>query len=194
MQSLRIAMPPELFAPAACKHFEGEAEISVIKAGPDLYDFAQPLSWQADVTNTGGALLVTGEVRGTARTSCARCLAELSFPVMGEIEGYFLIEDDTSAPDDMEDDEFDVLPEDRSIDFEPLITAALLLEFPLVPLCKDDCKGLCPTCGSDLNDGPCGCAEPSRVPTDDQERDVPVKENPFAVLKNYRFDAEDADE
>ena len=66
MESLRIVMPPEMFAPAAYRHLEGEARIPVVKAGPDLYDFAEPLTWQGDVTNTGGALLVTGEVRGEA--------------------------------------------------------------------------------------------------------------------------------
>ena len=41
----------------------------------------------------------------------------------------------------MDEDEFDLLSEDKVIDVEPLATAALLLEFPLVPLCDDECKG-----------------------------------------------------
>ena len=184
---LRVFMPPEMFAPAAFKHFEGEAGIAVIKAGPDLYDFAEPLSWQADITNTGGALLITGEVRGQARTACARCLREVSFPVVGEIEGYFLTEPEGEAPDEMEEDEFDVLPDDRTIDFEPLITAALLMEFPLIPLCDEDCKGLCPQCGADLNEGPCGCENPSEVKDASSPDAAPSNSNPFAVLKDYKF-------
>lgn len=191
MQSLRMVMPPELFVPAAFKHFEGDAAIPLIKAGPDLYDFAEPLVWQADVTNTGGALLVTGEVRGTARTSCARCLKEFSFPVAGEIEGYYLTEPSNDAPDEMEEDEFEVLPDDRVIDFEPLITAALLLEFPLVPLCDEGCKGLCPNCGADLNEGPCACENPAEVKASDDVDAQPVRENPFSVLKNLDFGSKD---
>lgn len=187
MQSLRITMPQEMFSPAAFRHFEGQADIPVVKAGPDLYDFAAPLAWQADITNTGDALLVTGEVRGKARTACARCLKEVSFPVVGEIEGYFLIDADGAAPDEMEEDEFDVLPDDRAIDFEPLIIAALLLEFPLIPLCDDDCKGLCPTCGADLNEGPCGCSDPANVKEAGAEGSEPARENPFSILKNYDF-------
>ncbi|WP_241963703.1 DUF177 domain-containing protein [Gordonibacter sp. 28C] len=152
-----------------------------MKAGPDLYDFEGPLDWQVDVTNTGDALLVTGTVEGEAKTSCARCVDEFSFSVTGEIEGYFLIDSEKEAPDDMDDDEFDVLPEDDVIDLEPLIRAALLLEFPLVPLCDDDCLGLCPTCGANLNEGPCGC-EPAVEPDDD------VPPSPFAVLKDFPFD------
>ena len=80
----------------------------------------------------------------------------------------------------MDEDEFDVLSEDKVIDVEPLATAALLLEFPLVPLCDDECKGLCSTCGANLNEGPCGC-EPAS-----DEDDVPP--NPFAVLKDFPFE------
>ncbi len=188
MDPLRIIMPPELFAPAAFKHFEGAADIPLVKAGPDIYDFTEPLTWQADVTNTGGALLVTGEVRGTARTSCARCLKETTFPVVGELEGYFLTEPEGEAPDEMEEDEFDVLPEDRAIDFRPLIIAALLMEFPLIPLCDDDCKGLCPNCGADLNEGPCGCDDPSAVKDAADADAAPSKQNPFAVLKDFKFE------
>lgn len=188
MDSLRIFMPPEMFSPAAYQHLEGQADLSVLKAGPDLYDFDAPLSWSADVSNTGGALLVTGEVRGTARTSCARCLKSVEFPVVGEIEGYFLVDSNEEAPDEMEEDEFDVLPADHVIDFEPLIVAAVLLELPLIPLCDDDCKGLCPNCGADLNEGPCGCDDPSSVKDAADPDAAPAKENPFAVLKDLKFE------
>ncbi|WP_080797678.1 YceD family protein [Arabiibacter massiliensis] len=177
----RILVPNELFAPAESSHFEGWTNIPVMKAGPDLYDFEGPLAWQVDISNTGDALLVTGTVEGEAKTACARCLDEFSFEVTGEIEGYFLLDGEKDAPEDMDDDEFDVLPEDRVIDLEPLITAALMLEFPLVPLCDDDCKGLCATCGANLNEGPCGCA-----PAEDAGDDAPP--NPFSVLKDFPFD------
>ena len=182
MEATRIPIPSELFAPAESSHFEGSYTVPVVKAGPDLYDFAEPLSWQVDVTNTGDALLVTGTVEGEARTSCARCVDDFSFPVTGEVEGYFVLGADKEAPEDMDDDEFDVLPEDNVIDLEPLLNAALLLEFPLVPLCDDECKGLCPTCGANLNKGPCGCAPAEGDGGDD------APPNPFAVLKDFPFE------
>jgi uncharacterized protein len=51
------------------------------------------------------------------------------------------------------------LLEDDVIDLEPMVRDALLLELPLAPLCRDDCAGLCPTCGANRNDEPCDCAE-----------------------------------
>ncbi len=70
---------------------------------------------------------------------------------------------------------------DRIIDLEPLLNAAVLLETPLMPLCRPECLGLCPTCGANLNDGPCGCAPGSAEP---------FRENPFAVLKNLDLGVE----
>ena len=63
MDALRIQVPHELFAPAESSHFEGSIAIPVMKAGPDLYDFAGPLAWQADISNTGDALLVTARLK-----------------------------------------------------------------------------------------------------------------------------------
>ena len=181
MDPIRIQIPNELFAPAESSHFEGTYTLPVLKSGPDLYSFGDPLAWQVDITNTGDALLVMGTVEGAATTSCVRCLGDVAVPLVGEIEGYFLIGDGASAPDEMEDDEFDRLPADNIIDMGPLIKAALLLEIPLVPLCDDECKGLCPTCGANLNEGPCDC-EPAE---DDAFEEA---KNPFAALKNFKFE------
>ncbi|WP_139653227.1 YceD family protein [Raoultibacter phocaeensis] len=182
MSDTRILVPSELFACAESSYFEGTYDLNILKTGPDLYEFACPLAWQVTVTNTGGALLVTGTVEGTAKTSCARCLGPFEFPLTGEIEGYFLLSDEEEAPEDMEDDEFEYLPKDNVIDLDPLIRAALLLELPLVPLCDEDCKGICPDCGADLNEGPCDCEKQS------DGAEGTETENPFAVLKDFPFE------
>lgn len=181
MESIRIEIPNELFAPAESSHFEGDAKLEVLKAGPDLYSFAEPLAWQVEITNTGDAFLVMGTVEGEAVTSCARCLEDVRMPFVGEIEGYFLInEGDFEKPEDIDEEEFEVLGDDNAIDMMPLITAALLLEVPLVPLCDDECKGMCLSCGANLNEGDCGCAE--------AQEDEVSDENPFAALKGLKFD------
>lgn len=185
MESLRILLPSHLFTPAESAHFEGAFDEPVMKAGFDLYSFSAPLAWQVDITNTGGAFLVSGTVEGEANATCARCLDEFSFPVTGEIEGYYLMKSEAAAPADMDEDEFDVLPDDNTIDLKPLIAAALLLEFPLIPLCDDACLGLCPVCGANLNEGSCGCKTPS------SEEEAPAdsaSKNPFAVLKDFSFE------
>jgi uncharacterized protein len=50
------------------------------------------------------------------------------------------------------------------LDLEPLAREAVVLSLPLVPLCRPDCAGLCPTCGADRNAGPCACPPPDGDP------------------------------
>ena len=174
-----IAVPEELFETAATLHFEGAAPLEELVAGPDTYRFAEPVAWSVDVTNTGDALLVMGRANGRAVTPCARCLEDVAYDVEGDIEGYFIVGgEEAAAPEDMEGDEFDYLPENHVIDMVPLIVSALLLELPLVPLCDDDCKGLCPQCGANLNEGPCTCDAPAEA----------AEESPFAALKDFKFE------
>ena len=174
-----IPIPDELFETAESRHFEGELALGELAAGPDTYHFSAPVAWAVDVTNTGEALLVMGTARATATTACARCLEEVAYDLDGDIEGYFIVGgEDACAPDDLEGDEFDVLPENHCIEVAPLVEQALVLELPLVPLCADDCQGLCARCGANLNEGPCACAS------------APAGEdNPFAALKDFKFDA-----
>lgn len=177
MSPIRIEMPKEMFTPSEFRSYAEHADVGKIVVGGVAFSFPDGVDWAADVTNTGGALLVSGSVSGQATTECARCLEQASFEVSGEIEGYFLISSEDAVPDDMEEDEFDRLGEDKTIDMAPLIQAALVLEVPQVPLCSDDCAGLCPKCGANLNEGACSC----------ENDDDSLPANPFAVLKDFDF-------
>ena len=182
MSRSTIKIPAELFALAESSRFEGTLDVATLAIGPDDYRFSEPLAWQVDITNTGAAFLVAGQVTGTGLAACSRCLEDATFEFNGDIEGYFLIGDSTADDyveegEELGDDEFETLPDDHVIDMEPLICAALIVDAPTVPLCREDCQGLCPQCGANLNEGDCGCA-----------RDDGFEDNPFAVLANYKFD------
>lgn len=186
MGDTSIKIPAELFATAESSHFEGTIDVPELQAGPDTYRFDGPLPWSADVTNTGSAFLVTGTVSATGTVACSRCLEPVHCDLSGDIEGYFLLdseeaeafEDDEDAPGE---DEFAVLPADHIIDLEPLILAALLVEAPQLPLCDEDCKGLCPQCGANLNEGECDCGE------DGDAAAFAAAANPFSVLADFDF-------
>ena len=178
---LHILIPQELFVPTESSYFEGEYVVSELISGPDIYHFSSPLKWEITISNTGDALLISGTITGKAKIQCARCLDEFYFSLSGIVEGFFLLENENGIPDDKEEDEFDVLPEDKTIDLEPLLRAAILLELPLVPLCKETCEGLCPFCGINLNNEKCSCALNHHNEADDESQ------NPFSVLKDYPF-------
>lgn len=186
MSATTIKIPAELFALAESSRFEGGYSLPELAIGPDDYTFAEPLAWAVDVTNTGSALLVMGSVTGTGVCPCSRCLTDVAHRFEGKVEGYYLIGGAPADLDDEEDapgeDEFDVLPDDRILDIAPLLDAALIVDAPGMPLCRDDCAGLCPQCGADLNEGDCGCGEEPELAAFEKEA------NPFSVLADFKFE------
>jgi uncharacterized protein len=105
------------------------------------------LEWVSD------GLLVTGAVEGAWEGPCRRCLNPVQGTLRAEVQELF-----ESKPAD--DDSYRLGHD--SVDLEPLARESLILDLPLAPLCREDCQGLCPTCGADRNQGPCDCppAEP----------------------------------
>ena len=109
-----------------------------------------------------GRLQAIGEDRfywqGTARTvvagECRRCLTPVETPLQLEIGALF-----TQDPDAQDDpDSYPVAPDATEIDVTPAVREELVLAAPRFVECRDDCKGICPQCGKDLNAGPCDCA------------------------------------
>lgn len=179
MESLFIDIPDELFATAESSSFDGSYELDRLNQGCDTYTFAHPLAWSVQVTNTGGAFLVTGTVDADAATECVRCLEPAQYRLEGEIEGYYLIPGSDVELTDEEREEYEVLGEDRRIDLAPLLVAALSLELPNTPLCDDACKGICAGCGANLNTEECTCP-----PAEEDD----FHPNPFSVLRNITFE------
>ena len=101
-----------------------------------------------------------GHLSGSVRQECGRCLTELERRVEAGIDAYF-----TDDPDAADEPQRYPLPErGSSLDLAPVVREELILTVPLFPLCREDCAGLCPECGADLNRGPCECrgaVEPS---------------------------------
>ena len=183
MDQTTIQVGPELFAPAESSSFSGEFAPECLTIGPDTYTFARPLNWNVLLSNTGGALLLTGTVTGVGTTECSRCLEPVEVAINGEVEAYYLLNAEEAELDEDEEDEFEVLGEDNTIDLVPLLEAAILVDVPLQPLCKDDCAGICPDCGVNRNVESCDCAQ-ARA-----EANAAFEEakNPFAKLRELEL-------
>lgn len=178
LEDLQFKVPEKLFAPAESLHLTGELAKDAVSIGPDTYAFCQPITWEADVTNTGNALLISGTAQGAAECECSRCLEKCTYNLEGEIEAYYLLPHQEEEEDQEGEEEFEMLFEDGVIDLESLIVSSLILDMPVQPLCEDECLGLCPECGANLNTEQCECADSKTVdPT-----------NPFAVLAGLKFD------
>ena len=100
-------------------------------------------------------VVATGTVTAPWEGLCRRCLEPVSGTLEAEVLEVFEAEPTEG--------ETQLLDGDR-IDLEPVAREAILLGLPMAPLCTEDCRGLCPTCGADLRDGDCDCAPPPADP------------------------------
>lgn len=126
-------------------------------AGLEL-DLVQPLRVTGTLDTTGrGDFFWRGHFGGTIRTSCRRCLVEVEVPVDTRVEVLF------STDSDLLDDP-SVYALDASathVDVRQAVREELALAAPAFALCREECLGLCTTCGADLNEGRCRCDAPA---------------------------------
>ena len=118
-------------------------------------DLTRPLDVQGKLQATGdGEVYWRGAVAGEARGTCRRCLTEVTVPVDARVEVLF-----STDPEAADDPGVYPLGERAThVDLRPVLREELALTVPAYFLCRETCAGLCPRCGADLNQGPCGCA------------------------------------
>jgi uncharacterized protein len=98
-------------------------------------------------------VVVEGKIKALTELSCCRCLDPYWQPVNIDFTEIFSSHPVDNAENDLGEQ---FLPSDGAIDLTPLIRDYALLDIPIRQVCKDECKGLCPTCGVNLNLEDCG--------------------------------------
>jgi uncharacterized protein len=101
-----------------------------------------------------GRFYFSGRFDGAVDTECRRCLTAVTVPVAEELHLVFADAGDAEADDS---DAYLIDPRNDMVDLRPAVREEWLLAAPAFALCREDCKGLCPRCGADLNQGPCAC-------------------------------------
>ncbi len=119
-----------------------------------------------------GRISVKATARADARAHCSRCLEEVVTPVEAQVDALY-----SRVPDPDDPDLYGF--EGYALDLTDAVRDALVLELPMRFLCKPDCKGLCPTCGANLNRVACTCQEGGNTT------------NPFSALKNIVLNHEE---
>jgi uncharacterized protein len=144
--------------------------------GPQFHTVDATLRLVLSLTRSGHSVAARGHLTGPLGFICSRCAEEAPFQVDHEFSHLFVEAEDASGqiPEDvgdvetLESTEF----EGREIDLEPLVAEELVLSLPTVPLCSEDCKGVCQRCGSNRNEGDCGCDIRDVDPRWEQLRDI----------------------
>ena len=144
-----------------------------------------PLKAELGIMPLEGGYLVRGSITGTVVLPCNRCAEDVTVTVDSHFENF----EETAA--EPEDEEAATTGEDllesrvvvengvSYLDLGAICWEEFVLALPVNPLCRPDCKGLCPHCGQDLNEGSCDCSQ------------KPDPLNPFAALAGLSFSDDD---
>lgn len=138
-----------------------------LREGNLVLDDAAALSdlrGSAHMLRTDRGLLITVDAHARIQGTCSRCLAAVQSPIeIGFQEEFIPLVDPvfgTHISAAEAEDSF-VIDADLMLDLGEALRQYALMSCPSKPLCRSDCAGLCPTCGANLNEGPCSCQSPS---------------------------------
>ena len=129
--------------------------------------FEEPVKVDLSLSKIGTQLICRGEVRTSIRLECSRCLSVYDQPIISNLD--FVIDfGESPLPiyrDKSEEDNYFIAdPSSGFFQIDDLVRETILLVLPLKPLCSEDCKGLCPVCGTDLNKSQCSCVKEETDP------------------------------
>ncbi|HEV2359043.1 MAG TPA: DUF177 domain-containing protein [bacterium] len=129
--------------------------------GEDV-SFVEPVTGELVLTGSAGGVSLRGRVRTVASCVCGACLRRFPLPIAADVTEQFGPRSEAPEPDapvrELVPGDFLVPVEAGDmIDVTEVVRQHVVLALPLAPRCREDCPGLCPRCGADLNDGPCDC-------------------------------------
>jgi uncharacterized protein len=137
-------------------------------------ELLRPLQVDLTAREVGEGVLVRGSLRTAVRLSCRRCLEPVEHEVDTHVD--LLFASPLEGEEEGDDGEvYPLPPRGDVLDLTDAVREHVVLETPALALCREDCRGLCPSCGADLNHGACECA-PQAVPT------------AWEALKDVKFD------
>jgi uncharacterized protein len=120
-------------------------------------DVREPIQLDVELTNpTHGTYVLTGMIHGSGLEPCRRCLT----PVEVEVEDRFRVIYQHAGRDDEETGDEDIVPIDPGadrIEIDHEVRDRLFVETDLYAQCSEACRGLCPSCGANLNETACEC-------------------------------------
>src|SRR5262245_9825934 len=144
--------------------------LTVAGTEPFRRPFADPL-WRLEdahlfLQKDGADIVVVGKLRARVPQTCSRCLEPYHVTVVPDVDSRFVPaprgrgEDHELLADDLETDVYS----GDSLDLASLVETETTLALPMKPLCREDCRGLCPVCGTNRNATACSCSTRVRDP------------------------------
>jgi uncharacterized protein len=147
---LRIMVADLLRRPGAKRAVQLEAVLPDLGSRTVVVAPEDPVRVEAVLERISEGIVVRGEVDVVWTAECSRCLR----PLRGELAVGI---DELFEPEPVDGETYRL--DGDSIDLDQAVRDNVVLELPSAPHCRDDCRGLCPTCGADRNEADCGCVE-----------------------------------
>ena len=135
--------------PGTSRHEVVEAPLEELRVIDTRMPGGSPVVVDVRLESVNEGVVATGSVTAPWEGLCRRCLERVAGTLRADVLEVF--EAEPSEGETL------LLDGDR-IDLEPVAREVILLGLPMAPLCREDCKGLCPTCGVALDEGSCDCA------------------------------------
>lgn len=120
-----------------------------------------PVKVGGSVRRSSAEVVVSGRLESQVSVECDRCLKPVELPISARFKLEYISGQDyeSSQTAELTDDDLAVSVFDgESLDIDELVREQILLSVPDRTLCREDCQGICSTCGADLNAGACDCA------------------------------------
>lgn len=132
------------------KEFDFELDLSEQELSGEK-PFTSPVKVKGSAGNYTGIVELRAKAEFELETSCDRCAKPIKLLVATDIFHTLVTHLNDETNDEL------LLVNELRFDLDPLITEDIFLDFPAKLLCDEDCKGVCPRCGKDLNTGSCSC-------------------------------------
>jgi uncharacterized protein len=142
-------------------HFARTFQPDEVGGESDAYRIVAPAELEFDIQKDKDKFRVVGRVRTELELTCSRCIETYRFPIDAEFDQRYLPSSaaSTEAESEVEGDDLETsYYTDDQIDLSQLMREQFYLALPMKPLCREDCKGLCAQCGTNLNTDTCDCA------------------------------------
>ena len=128
--------------------------------GDDSFKVAAPVTLAFDIFKDKAQFRLVGRVQTVLELACDRCLTPFTLPVDATFDLRYQPRADNVGEGELkieEDDLTTAFYDNQTIDLGQLMREQFYLSLPMKPLCLEDCRGLCPFCGTNLNRGSCDC-------------------------------------
>jgi uncharacterized protein len=153
----------EQLAPVAASGQNGVANgAAQADSGADAADYSVlgDVHFDGTIRKDEPRFMLVGRLQARLQVTCGRCLEPFTLPVDTQVDLTYVPHPAQAADDEVElsqDDLTTAFYRDQTLDLAEMVREQFYLALPMRPLCREDCKGLCPQCGTNLNQGACAC-------------------------------------